>query len=190
MLEFFFKKRQKKKNNLKYDDLNHPERLAVLPYCEKGRGLDIGCGNRKTSENCIGIDIIPKGEKGSAGCMNGEISAADICASGDSLNMFHDGEVDFVIARHNLEHYVDVIKTLKEWRRVLKKEGILAVILPDEEGLNKIGKRGIELDPTHEHSFTMSSFKNLIETLGGFEIVKLETVIENWSFICVCKKVE
>lgn len=167
---------------------NHPERLAVLPYCIKGKGIDVGCGNRKSSDNCIGIDIVPKGSVGTVGSVTSQISQADICASGDQLSMFSDGELDFVIARHNLEHYVDVIKTIKEWYRVLRKDGFMVVVLPDETGLNRVGKRGVALDPTHEHSFTQESFKNLIEAIGGFEILKQEPVISNWSFISVCKK--
>ena len=170
-------------------ELNHPERLAALPYCEYGRGIDVGCGHRKTSERCIGVDIVPKGEKGSAGCVKGKESAADICTSGDDLHMFKDNALDFVIARHNLEHYVDVVKTLQEWKRVLKFGGSLVLILPDEDGLNEIGRRGINLDPTHEHSFTQASIKNLLQLIGGLEVIRLEEVVKNWSFICVCKRV-
>src|SRR4030067_1933981 len=104
-------------------ELNHPERLALLPYCTNGRGIDVGCGHRKTHENCIGVDILPKGSLGKVGCITGKEIVSDICASGDNLLMFKDQELDFVISRHNLEHYVDVIKTLIEWKRVLKIGG-------------------------------------------------------------------
>lgn len=168
---------------------NHPERRAVLPYCLSGKGIDVGCGNRKTTENCIGIDLVAKGCLGSVGCVRGKASQADICASGDDLYMFKDGELDFVVARHNLEHYVDVVKTIKEWRRVLKTGGVMAVILPDEDGLNRVNLRGVALDVTHHHSFSMTSFRNLVTAIGGFEIVKIEPVVENWSFIGVCRAV-
>ena len=150
---------KKKFEGLEYDDEVHPERLVLLPYCEMGKGIDVGCGHRKTHPNSIGIDLIPQGTKGQIGCVKNEISNCDICSSGDKLDMFADEELDFVIARHNLEHYVDLIKTLKEWKRVLKKNGILAIVFPDEVGLNKRGFRGIELDSTHEHSFSMESIK-------------------------------
>lgn len=169
-------------------ELEHPERLAVIPYCKIGKGIDVGCGHRKTSDNCIGVDLVKKGDLGQVGCITGKNSQADICASGDYLYMFNDGELDFVIARHNLEHYIDVVKTLREWKRVLKKGGVMAIILPDENGLNKVGKRGVELDSTHEHSFTQESFANIIDAIGGLEIIKLRTVIKNWSFICVSRK--
>ncbi|MEW6616622.1 MAG: class I SAM-dependent methyltransferase [Thermodesulfobacteriota bacterium] len=164
-------------------DEKHPERLALLQYCTTGRGIDVGCGHRKTHENCIGIDITPKGQMGKYGNVKGKVSVADIVTSGDDLHMFSDEELDFVISRHNLEHYVDVIKTLKEWKRVLKYGGILAAILPDEGKINTIS-----LDPTHKHAFTPESLTRYIECIGGLKIIRLEPVIENWSFICVCVK--
>ncbi len=165
------------------EDLQHPERLALLPYCTSGKGIDVGCGHRKTHENCIGVDILPRGTTGEIGCIAGQEIVADICASGDDLHMFKDGELDFVVSRHNLEHYVDVIKTLMEWKRVLKPGGVLATILPDERTVDTIA-----LDPTHKHAFSPESFVRYIELIGGLAIVKVETVIPNHSFICVCRK--
>ena len=165
------------------DEELHPERLALLPYCI-GRGIDVGCGHRKTSPNCIGVDILAKGQIGKNGCVRGKRSVADIQTSGDNLYMFQDSELDFVISRHNLEHHIDIIKTLQEWKRVLKKGGILGVVLPDENKVNTI-----ELDSTHKHVFTPESFRRFLELIGNFEIIKMETVIPNWSFICVAKKI-
>lgn len=164
-------------------DMDHPERIALLPYCTVGKGIDVGCGHRKTHENCIGVDILPKGSLGAHGCVAGKEIAADICTSGDNLHMFKDEELDFVVSRHNLEHYVDVIKTLTEWKRVLKKGGTMAVVLPDEGALNTIA-----LDPTHKHAFTSESFIRYLDLIGGIEVVKVEKVIPDWSFICVCRK--
>ena len=164
-------------------ELNHPERLALLEYCMSGKGIDVGCGHRKTHENCIGVDILPKGSLGKVGCITGKEIVSDICASGDNLFMFKDQELDFVISRHNLEHYVDVIKTLIEWKRVLKIGGIMAVILPDESSINTIA-----LDPSHRHVFTPESFLGYIELIGDLEVIKIEKVIPNWSFICVLSK--
>ncbi len=166
-----------------YKNENHPERMVLLPYCV-GKGIEIGCGHRKTSENCIGVDVIPKGEKGKYGCVTGQISVADIEASGDDLRMFKDQELDFVISRHNLEHYVDMVKTLQEWKRVLKIGGIMANVLPDETNINTI-----PLDPTHKHVFTPESYWRLLELMGGFEIIKMEVVIPDWSFVCVARRV-
>jgi len=43
------------------------------------------------------------------------------------------GEYDFVLSCHSLEHVANPIKALKEWNRVLKNNGHLALVLPDKE---------------------------------------------------------
>lgn len=96
---------------------------------------------------------------------------------------FADRELDFVISRHNLEHYVDVIKTLTEWKRVLKCGGTLAMVLPDERYVDTI-----KLDPTHKHVFTPESIVRYLDLIGGFEIIMTDVVIKNWSFVCVAKR--
>lgn len=165
-----------------WSDEEHPERLAVLPYCV-GRGIEVGCGHRKTAPNCIGVDLLASGEKGTAGVVAGRASVADVQASGDHLPMFEDGSLDFVVARHNLEHYVDVVKTLQEWRRVLRQGGHLAVVLPDESALDTIA-----LDPTHKHAFTPDSFRRLVRLLGGLEEVECRPVIAGWSFLFAARR--
>jgi SAM-dependent methyltransferase len=159
-----------------------PERLAVLPYCV-GRGLDVGCGCAKTTPAAIGVDLVPKGELGRFGSQVLRPSAADVCASGDDMPMFADGSVDYVVARHNLEHYVDVVKTLREWWRVLKPDARLILVLPDDEALDTIS-----LDPTHKHAFTRESFRRLMEAIGGWEIERIDVCRPDWSFLCVARR--
>ncbi len=176
----------KKKQDFDYARHNRDEFLKKWGRTPDGGRLKrkFRCGHRKTSENCIGVDIIPRGEKGRYGCVNGRISVADIHASGDELNMFKDRELDFVISRHNLEHYVDVVKTLQEWKRVIKIGGLMANVLPDESNINTI-----VLDPTHKHAFTPESYQRLLGVIGGFEIIKCETVIPDWSFVCIARRI-
>ena len=164
-------------------DRNHPERLALLPYCQTGKGIDVGCGHRKTHENCIGVDIVAGGAIGSFGCEAGHASSADFCLSGDNLTVFADGELDFVISRHNLEHYIDIHKTLLEWKRVLKKGGIMAMVLPDERFINTIA-----LDPTHKHVFTPETIQRYVDAVGGFTTILQDIVVPKWSFLSVFKK--
>ena len=162
----------------------HPEKLAMLRLCQ-GRGLEIGCGAEKTHPNVIGIDSTPPGTLGTAGNQLGRYCEADLCASGDDLRMIRDQSVDFVVARHNLEHYVDVIQALTEWRRVLRIGGILGVVVPDEGAL-----KTIPLDSTHYHAFTQRSFARLVGLIGGLEIIDLRPCIPGWSFQCVMRRVE
>jgi SAM-dependent methyltransferase len=160
----------------------HPEALALAPFCV-GRGLDVGCGQEKVTPECIGVDLLARGELGKYGVVEGRASVADLQASGDNLPMFADGELDFVVARHNLEHYVDVVKTLEEWRRVLRAGGHLAVVAPDERAGDTVF-----LDPTHKHCFTPESLERLFRVLGGFEDIHTRVVIPGWSFLLSARR--
>lgn len=161
-----------------------PERMALYKYC-RGLGIDVGCGSKKTHPDALGVDIVAKGETGRYGSQKRQISAADITTSGDDLYMFADGVLDYVVARHNLEHYVDPVKTLKEWKRVLKKGGVLGVVLPDDEKFDSI-----KADPTHKHAFTRVSYKNLLLQIGGFKILELKECVPGLSFYCVSRKIK
>ncbi len=163
------------------DDI-HPERCVLYPLCQ-GKGIDVGCGHRKTHPDAIGVDITPNGKAGSVGNVAGKISQADIHTSGDQLDMIMDADLDYLVQRHNLEHYQDVIRTLQEWKRVVKPGGILGMVIPDDESCNTI-----QLDPTHLHVFTRSSFKRLIELIGGLKILYLDVLLKDWSFVCVMQK--
>ncbi len=162
----------------------HPERAALRPYCV-GRGIDVGCGADKVTANCIGVDILKPGELGKHGVVANRKSTADVFATGDELTPFASGELDFVVAKHNLEHYVDLVKVLQEWKRVLKPGGHLAVVVPDERAGDTVF-----LDPTHKHCFTPDSLSRLIRLIGGFEIVECRTVVAQWSFLLAARKNE
>lgn len=165
------------------DPDNHPEKLAIEPYVV-GRCLEIGCGHRKTKPDNICVDLIPRGSRGKYGNVAGQISVADVAGDGTQLP-FTSEAFDSIVARHNLEHYVDVLATLEEWKRVLCRDGTLAVIVPDEESYPG---RTLELDPTHYHGFTQSSLTRLMQA-AGFRMVFTSVVSPNWSFLLVSKKV-
>lgn len=160
----------------------HPEIKAVEEVC-LGRGLDIGCGSSKTTPDCIGVDLTPGGANGSVGCESGRISVADIVASGDDLSMFEDGTLDFIVARHNLEHYRDPDRTVREWKRVLRRGGRIGVVVPDHDKVDTYA-----LDPTHYCHFTRDSLGALFNGIGGFETRKLDVCVPNWSLVGIFEK--
>ena len=165
-------------------DQGHPERLALYPLC-RGKGIDVGCGGRKTHPNAIGLDIRANGEAGTVGCEAGKLSQADISASGDDLAMFRDAELDYVVQRHNLEHYQDPVKTLDEWKRVLKPGGVLGMVVPDDGAVDTI-----RLDTTHRHVYTQESLSRLLRLIGGFEIIHLGELLHSWSFVCIAQRLQ
>ncbi|MDO8623474.1 MAG: class I SAM-dependent methyltransferase [archaeon] len=147
-----------------------------------GKGADIGCGSDKISENCIGIDLTGKGEEGKFGSQKGKFSQADFKSEGDNLKMFKNNKLDFIVAKHNLEHYENPEKTLNEWKRVLKKGGKIGVIVPDDKYLNTK-----TLDPTHKCEFNLDSLEELFKKVG-FKIVDKGAALKHWSIYIIAEK--
>lgn len=57
----------------------------------------------------------------------------DVIDDGEKLTTFEDETLDFVIACHYIEHAQDPIGTIQNMLRVLKKDGILFLAIPDME---------------------------------------------------------
>ena len=54
-----------------------------------------------------------------------------IIAEGSDLSSVADHTYDFVLSSHNLEHFANPVKALKEWKRITRPKGALILILPD-----------------------------------------------------------
>ena len=50
---------------------------------------------------------------------------------GSALVDVPDSNYDILLSCHNLEHFANPVKALKEWQRVLKPNGALVLVLPD-----------------------------------------------------------
>ncbi|MBV8389151.1 MAG: methyltransferase domain-containing protein [Mucilaginibacter sp.] len=57
---------------------------------------------------------------------------------------------DFLLSSHSLEHIANPIKAIKEWIRVLKKDGVLLLILPDK-------------NYTFDHRRPITKFEHLLD---------------------------
>jgi len=53
-----------------------------------------------------------------------------IFCDGSNLASVEDSTYDFVLSSHNLEHFANPVKALKEWQRVLRPSGALVLVLP------------------------------------------------------------
>ena len=148
----------------------------------EGKGIDVGCGSNKISKDAIGVDMILGGDIGGKFGGPSEVSQADVKASGDNLFMFEDGELDYVVARHNIEHYANPLRTLREWFRVLKEGGRVGITTPDDTRLS-----AIRLDPTHKHSFNRECMKDMLE-LVGFNVIELSGCANQWNFFVIAEK--
>jgi SAM-dependent methyltransferase len=54
-----------------------------------------------------------------------------ICEASD-LNRIPSEKYDFIISSHCLEHCANTLKTVNEWLRVVKKGGVILLVLPDK----------------------------------------------------------
>lgn len=54
-----------------------------------------------------------------------------IFCEGSNLEGMADDTYDFVLSSHNLEHFANPVKALKEWQRVIRPGGGLILVLPN-----------------------------------------------------------
>jgi SAM-dependent methyltransferase len=128
-------------------------------YC-RGEGIDIGCGDDKLGDNCLGWDL----EHGDAQYLKG----------------IEDHRFDFVYSSHTLEHFENIEIALTNWWRVLKPGGYLILYLPHRDLYEKKKILPSRWNPDHKHFFlidrdekpdTIGIVPFIKRTLKGFEII-------------------
>ena len=55
----------------------------------------------------------------------------NIFADGSDLGVVPDQSYDLLLSSHNLEHFANPVKALKEWQRITVPEGLFILVLPD-----------------------------------------------------------
>lgn len=53
-----------------------------------------------------------------------------VLCDGSDISSVANGSYDFVLSSHNLEHFANPIKALKEWERIVRPGGKLVLVLP------------------------------------------------------------
>lgn len=136
-----------------------PEMDIIKSLVQGKNVLELGCGSRKIVPDSIGVDIIENGKQ--ARDYDKRVSVADVqCDVTDPLPFERD-QFETVIASHIIEHCVDTVGTLMNWKKVLKPGGMLIISTPNELITN-----GIPLNPEHCHTFTQESLRSLLELVG------------------------
>lgn len=147
------------------------------------RVLEIGCGDGATlaalkqrgAGYVCGLEINPKvAETTRARPEIDEVIVGDVEAA---LSGFESGSFDVVIASHVLEHLVDPWKAVREFHRILTRDGQIVGAIPNirhasvllslMKGRWQYEESGI-LDWTHLRFFTKISIAQLLSQ-GGFE---------------------
>lgn len=92
--------------------------------------LDIGCGGDPKAKTGVDIKEHPEWER-----LRGQ--GFDLRVSDMRHLPFKDESFSLVISWHSLEHvpWREVCKTLKEWRRVLRRDGVIVICTPNMESI-------------------------------------------------------
>jgi len=138
--------------------------------------LHLGCGN-KYLKDWIHIDIQA-------------YDHVDLNIPVDQLTCFDDESVDEVYACHILEHIKrkDIKKVLIEWHRVLKRDGVLRLSVPDWDALVNRYQKTRNLDELmgllyggqrneydfHYMTFNFDSLTKLLREIGFNKIEKYD----------------
>jgi SAM-dependent methyltransferase len=167
----------------------HPEGKWLRSHCT-GLTADIGCGAEKVVPHALGIDRLQPGETGKSGCMLGIGTIADISADGGNLYFIGDGTFDSVVSRHCFEHLPDPKATLKEWLRILRKGGRLAMVLPNDHWRDFLA-----MDPDHKFRCYPETVEAALSELNkghgpvqGMMIENGRMVHPNWSFFSLIER--
>jgi len=115
-----------------------------------GNSLEIGPGEFPyIKKNVTYVDKFPE-------AYSLDVSKLVVKADADQLP-FEDNKFQFLISAHCLEHCPDTIKTLKEWKRVIKQNGLLILILPHFE---RTFDNGREITSLEHH---ISDYENKVD---------------------------
>ena len=146
---------------------------------EKGRLLDIGCAEgeflklveENTNLEPFGVDISEyAAEQAKSKGLN-----VKCCESVEAS--FEDEYFDVITMRHVLEHVHDPLQTIKEMNRILKKDGILIIEVPNSKYMlfkarlvSRVLKRPAYFLEIKEHLYHFDdNMLNRLLSLGGFK---------------------
>jgi len=142
-----------------------------LSALERGRILDVGCGNGMFLDRMrqLGWDVTGVEPDGAAVKVAREKLGLEVIEGSLEDAGLPDRYFDAVTMNHVIEHVPDPIGTLKECLRVLKPGGKLVVITPNimSMGFQVFGEywRGLEV-PRHLHIFSPRSLRLAAERAG------------------------
>ncbi|MDI9358101.1 MAG: methyltransferase domain-containing protein [Phycisphaerales bacterium] len=159
-------------------------RSFVLPYCI-GKGCDIGFGGDKIiKENCDGIDYA----KPYARTGNDRVNIP--CDVINKPIPVTDNYYDYVYSSHLIEDFEDTAKGLKEFIRILKPNGNLILVFPDQKVYEAHAQAKNEpTNPHHKHADMGLSFMLACAKKCGFEfdILFQQNCVVDYNVILVLK---
>jgi len=166
--------------------------IRGLEALEKGKLLDIGCGNGKFLSMMwdLGWEVQGIEPDTQAARIAKEHFGVKVVATTLEEAKISDNSFDAITMSHVLEHVADPIALLKECYRVLKPAGRLVIIVPNIESFgHKIFKKSwLGLDPPrHLYIFSLRTLECCAEQ-AGFQVEKLYTMPQMASWMWITSK--
>ncbi len=165
---------------------------TLPPYESRpGRLLDIGCatGNFLYSMRRAGWEVFGVETNENACLYAREVMKLDVF-NGGVLQAKYDSEYfDVVNMSQVLEHFPNPLDELKETYRILKKNGILIIKLPNLSKLETaiFGKYWYAWDlPRHRFHFSVKTLSNLLDK-ANFKIIRVDHSTNINNFIGSCR---
>jgi 2-polyprenyl-3-methyl-5-hydroxy-6-metoxy-1,4-benzoquinol methylase len=142
-----------------------------LEAAEKGRLLDVGCGNGSflIQMKQLGWEVTGVEPDGEAVSVARENFRLNVFKGSLEEAEFPDGHFDTITMNHVIEHVLDPIGLLKECRRVLRPGGKLVVVTPN---IKSLGRRVFEDawlhwdPPRHLFLFSLETLRESAEQAG------------------------
>jgi ubiquinone/menaquinone biosynthesis C-methylase UbiE len=156
-------------------EVRHLMSLAAVETGE--RILELGCGGgdflSACAERCrpsliVGLDVNRE-----ATALARRLAPAAVVALADAVRLpFRDGVFHAVVAQHLIEHFERPDEVVREWSRVLRPGGRVAVATPNI----MYPDPGLFDDPTHRQIYSRASLKGLFQR-NGFSVERCYTVM-------------
>ncbi len=153
------------------------ELVRLAKIRPEARVLEVGCGSGELLRRlaaqarlAVGVDLSEEGLQ-LARARIPDASCTLLVRAGATDLPFEAASFDAVVAQHLLEHLPDPIEGIREWRRVLRPGGLLALVTPN----------ALFPDPSLFHDSTHVSIQTpdtLVSTLqaAGFQMTHLSTL--------------
>lgn len=191
LLEFFedwdIRKPKVDRSRLDYRNPNnvagHAQRAFLIWVCiqEMKRtgsfGIDACCG-QAISPWCLGIDYF----FGESHPVYGGAYHPHLTYKCEKLP-FNDNTIEWIVCNHGFEHLDNSLETMREWLRVIKPGGSIAMVIPD-------GGFGSPDDPSHKSNYSAKEFyDNILDPLKDeIDVLQFDTLQNFFSFNVWVKK--
>lgn len=159
-------------------------RDEVLPYC-RGNGVDIGYGGDPVIPTAITVDFALDGQFcGDHPC--------NIVGDARKLPWFAAHVFDYVYSSHCLEDFEDTLPVLREWMRIVKRGGLLVLLLPDQRKYARFCRENnLKSNPGHQiENFGPAYLGRVLKKVPGAKIIKVKENLGPYNFLFIIRKRE